>query len=313
VSFIARARYSVAGVVTARRWRRRLALFACHPHLAPVAWACGLVSGAPYAVWCHGVESWGGMSAVVARGLRAADLVFAPSEFTARRVEEVARLRPGSVRVVPHGVVHSAAGTESPTQKEHPPVVLCVARLVRENRYKGIDTLLYAWPRVLEKMEATLLIVGDGPDASRLRRIADALDLNSSVRFAGPISDGQLAAAYASSSVFAMPGRHRLWPRPEGEGFGLVYVEAGAAGLPVIAGDRGGSVEAVEEGGSGLLLDARDHRAVADAIVRLLTDPVLARRLGERGRELADGRFSYETFRASVADLVDEMAPRGLL
>jgi phosphatidylinositol alpha-1,6-mannosyltransferase len=133
------------------------------------------------------------------------------------------------------------------------------------------------------------------------------------VRFAGRVTDEELAAAYASSSVFAMPGRHRLEPRPEGEGFGLVYIEAGAAGLPVIAGHGGGSEEAVEEGGSGLLLDARDHRAVADALVRLLTDPVLARRLGERGRELAEGRFSYETFRANVADLVDEMGPRGLL
>ena len=313
VSFIARARYALAAVSTARRWRRRLAIFACHPHLAPVAWACGLVSGAPYAVWCHGVESWGPMPALVARGLRAADIVFAPSEFTARRVEEVAGLRPGSVRVVPHGVFKRDAETEPPTRKEHPPVVLCVARLTRENRYKGIDTLLYAWPRVLEKVEATLLIVGDGPDTSRLQRIAGALDLDGSVRFAGRVTDEELADAYASSSVFAMPGRHRLEPRPEGEGFGLVYVEAGAAGLPVIAGDGGGSEETVEEGGSGLLLDARDHRVVADALLRLLTDPVLARRLGERGRELADGRFSYETFRANVADLVNEMGPRGLL
>ena len=80
-----------------------------------------------------------------------------------------------------------------------------------------------------------------GPDTSRLQRIAGALDLDGSVRFAGRVTDEQLAAAYASSSVFAMPGRHRLEPRPEGEGFGLVYVEAGAAGLPVIAGDGGGS------------------------------------------------------------------------
>jgi glycosyltransferase involved in cell wall biosynthesis len=313
VSFIGRAQFSVAAVVTARRWRRRLALFACHPHLAPVAWVCGLVSGAPYAVWCHGVESWGPMPAFVARGLRAADVVFAPSEFTARRVEEVAGLRPRSVRVVPHGVFKRTGETESPTQKDHPPVVLCVARLTRENRYKGIDTLLYAWPRVLEKVEATLLIVGDGPDTSRLRRIAGALDLDGSVRFAGRVTDEELTAAYASSSVFAMPGRHRLEPKPEGEGFGLVYVEAGAAGLPVIAGHGGGSEEAVEEGGSGLLIDARDHREVAGTLVRLLTDPGLARRLGERGRELADGRFSYETFRTNVADLVDRMEPRGLL
>ena len=184
VSHIERARYLAASVATARRWRRRLAVFAVHPHLAPVAWASRLVSGAPYAVWCHGVESWGRLPLFVATALRAADEVFAPSTFTARRIERVAGLPPGSVRVLPHCVSpETAAGPSG--ERAAPPVVLAVARLTPENRYKGVDTLLYAWPRVLERVQAELLVVGDGPDLPRLRRIAEALDLDGAVRFAG--------------------------------------------------------------------------------------------------------------------------------
>jgi glycosyltransferase involved in cell wall biosynthesis len=311
VSHIERARYFAASVATARRWRRRLAVFAAHPHLAPVAWASRLVSGAPYAVWCHGIESWGRLPLFVAMALRAADEVFAPSTFTARRIERVAGLPPGSVRVLPHCTSPEIAAGPSGEPAE-PPVVLAVARLTPENRYKGVDTLLYAWPRVLERVQAELLVVGDGPDLPRLRRIAEALDLDGAVRFAGMIPDEELTDAYATSAVFAMPARHRLEPRPQGEGFGLVFIEAGAAGLPVVAGRGGGAEEAVEDGGSGILVDARDHRSVARAVVGLLLDPQRGRAMGERGRELATTRFAYDAFRTQVAALVGDLRPKGL-
>jgi len=311
VSHIERARFFAASVATARRWRRRLAVFAVHPHLAPVAWASRLVSGAPYAVWCHGVESWGRLPLLVATALRAADEVFAPSTFTARRIEQVAGLPPGSVRVLPHCVSPETAAVPS-VERAAPPVVLAVARLTPENRYKGVDTLLYAWPRVLERVQAKLLVVGDGPDLPRLRRIAEALDLDPAVRFAGMIPDEELAGAYATSAVFAMPARHRLEPRPQGEGFGLVFIEAAAAGLAVVAGRGGGAEEVVEDGGSGILVDARDHRSVAHAVVGLLLDPQRARAMGERGRELATTRFAYDAFRTQVAALVGDLRPKGL-
>ena len=109
-----------------------------------------------------------------------------------------------------------------------------------------------------------------------------------------------------------MPARHRLEPRPQGEGFGLVFIEAGAAGLPVVAGRGGGAEEAVEDGGSGILVDARDHRSVAHAVIGLLLDPQRARAMGERGRELATTRFAYDAFRTQVAALVGDLRPKGL-
>ena len=185
VSHIERARYLAASVATARRWRRRLAVFAVHPHLAPVAWASRLVSGAPYAVWCHGVESWGRLPLFVAtaiarrrRGVRA--------EYFHRASDRAGRGAPARIRFESSRTACPPELAAVPSvERAAPPVVLTVARLTPENRYKGVDTLLYAWPRVLERVQAELLVVGDGPDLPRLRRIAEALDLDGTVRFAG--------------------------------------------------------------------------------------------------------------------------------
>jgi glycosyltransferase involved in cell wall biosynthesis len=158
--------------------------------------------------------------------------------------------------------------------------------------------------------------VDDAPGGRRWTDLPGQGSPSGSTRWIGPLRRGlldeQLAEAYATARIFAMPARHRLEPRPEGEGFGLVYLEAAAAGLPVVAGAGGGVEDAVEDGESGMLVDAHDVDAVADAIVRLLSDRSLARRMGERGRDLAAHNFSYETFRERIGELVRDLGPAGL-
>jgi phosphatidylinositol alpha-1,6-mannosyltransferase len=296
---------------TARRWRRRLAIVATHPHLAPVASICSKISGAPFAVWCHGIEAWGRPRPAVARALQAANAVFAPSRFTAQRVEETAVLAAGSVRVIPHP--RTADLVEADGARPAGKTVLTVARLTTQNRYKGVDQLLYAWPTVVSAMGARLEIVGDGPDRGRLESIAELLGVADYVCFAGRLTDPELDLAYGRASVFAMPARHRLEPTPEGEGFGLVYVEAGAHGLPVVAGRGAGAEDVVVDGVSGLLVDPEDARAVADAVVGLLDDDALAARLGDGGRELARTRFAPEQFRATIDEMIKSIDPPGLV
>jgi phosphatidylinositol alpha-1,6-mannosyltransferase len=313
VSLFQKGAFLLQAVNTARRWRRRLGVVATHPHLAPVARACRAVSGAPYAVWCHGIESWTYPSYQVGAALRAADAVFAPSEFTARTVEVKAGLVPGSVRVVPHALPPVPLHEGEPESIASRPVVLTVARLTGENRYKGVDMLLYAWPRILNRIDTDLLVVGDGPDRPRLEAIVSLLSIGDRVRFTGRLSDVELGEAYGRATLFAMPARHRLEPTPEGEGFGLVYVEASANGLPVVAGRGAGAEDAVEDEVSGLLVDPEDAGAVADAIVRVLLDNELAARLGKGGRELAATRFAPDVFRERITKLVLDLEPRGLV
>lgn len=309
----ARLRFGLAALRTARRWRRRLVVVACHPHLAPVAWLAAWAAGVPWAVWCHGREVWRPLRPAVRAALRRADLVIAPSRFTAGLLERMHQVPSGRLAVLPHalppdlplaeaGAAKGAAAGDGRLQ------VLTVARLVPEHAYKGVDTLLAAWPLVLRSVpEAQLVVVGDGPDRPRLEREAARLSLDGSVRFAGRLDDRALAKAYAQAAAFALPARTRVGRGAAGEGFGLVFLEAAAAGLPVVAGNGGAIPEVVRDGETGLLVDPESPEAVAGAIVRLLRDPGFARRLGEAGRRLAQEEFSYERFRERLAGLVERL------
>lgn len=289
------------------RWRRRLFVLACHPHHAPIAWACRVITRCPYAVWCHGLESWGGLPRWVGFALRRAQLVFAPSAFTARQAEEAAGLAPGTVKLLHHCVPPELPINPRSGSNGRRRTVLTVARLSPEDSYKGVDTLLYAWPQVTARIpEAELVIVGDGADRSRLEKIAELIGIGGSICFMGRVSDHELAAAYGEAMLFALPARARLSPSPQGEGFGLVFLEAAAAGLPVIAGRAGGAPEALEEGKTGFLVDPDEPTDVAEAICCLLSEPALAMRMGEAGRRWAAEHFSYPRFRSDIARLVNK-------
>lgn len=300
--------YAVRAVSAARRRKRQLVVIAAHPHLAPVARLAAVAAGCRYAVWTYGYEVWGPVRRRVRAGLAGADAVWALSEFTATQLRNHKLVASERVRILcPTGPRELTVKSAQPAVGQ--PLVLAVGALKQTTRYKGIDTLLHAWPTVLRQIpDACLRIVGDGDERYGLERICSALNLDDgNVRFCGRVSDTELAAAYAQATVFALPARARVGAHPEGEGFGLVYLEAAAAGLPVVAGKAGGAVEAVEEGRTGLLVDPEDPRAVAEALIELLGDRDRARDMGRAGREFVEERFSYDRFRNDVKCLVSEL------
>jgi phosphatidylinositol alpha-1,6-mannosyltransferase len=129
------------------------------------------------------------------------------------------------------------------------PVVVCVSRLVAR---KGQDTLIRALPAIKRRVgDAALLVVGDGPDRERLVSLVDTLGLGRSVVMTGRVAADELPAYYAAGDVFAMPCRSRH-AGLEVEGLGMVYLEASATGLPVVAGSSGGAPDAVREGETGV-------------------------------------------------------------
>jgi phosphatidylinositol alpha-1,6-mannosyltransferase len=160
------------------------------------------------------------------------------------------------------------------------PVVLCVSRLVPR---KGQDTLIRAWPAVRAAIpDAQLLLVGQGPYRDELGRMADELGVAGSVTFAGSVPDDALPGYYAASDVFAMPCRTRR-AGLDVEGLGIVYLEASAAGLPVIGGDSGGAPDAILDGETGYVVPGRSVTTLAERIIALLADPARARTMGQRG------------------------------
>ena len=183
------------------------------------------------------------------------------------------------------------------------PVVLCLSRLTPR---KGQDTLIRALPEVRRRVPRTVaLIVGDGPARDRLERLVGEVGLPpDAVVFTGGVAHEQTPAFYAVADVFAMICRDRRRGL-EVEGLGIVFLEAQAAGLPVVVGRSGGAVDTVRDGVTGFVVDPLDPRAVATAIVDLLGDPDRARAMGAAGRAWVAEHWGWDSVHATVRDLLE--------
>lgn len=181
------------------------------------------------------------------------------------------------------------------------PVIVCVSRLVRR---KGQDTLIRALPAVRREIpDAALLLVGRGPYRADLERLAGRTGVADHVVLTGAVPDAELAAHYAAGDVFAMPCRTRR-AGMDVEGLGIVYLEASAVGLPVLAGDSGGAPDAVRDGETGYVVDGRDEAAIAARLVDLLTDAALRKRMGTAGRYWVEQDWTWDVVAAQLGDML---------
>ncbi|MFJ8932097.1 glycosyltransferase family 4 protein [Streptomyces sp. NPDC102364] len=188
------------------------------------------------------------------------------------------------------------------------PVILCAARLVPR---KGQDTLIRALPWIRRAVpDAMLLLVGDGPYAPGLRQLALAEGVLDAVVFAGGHSHRALPPFYAAADVFAMPCRTRRCGL-EVEGLGIVYLEAAASGLPVLAGDSGGAPDAVRDGETGHVVDGHSVAATADRLTRLLRNPELAHAMGEKGRHWTQSEWTWDHSYSTLAGLLHSAGAAG--
>lgn len=181
------------------------------------------------------------------------------------------------------------------------PVVVCVSRLVPR---KGQDTLIRALPRIRAAVpDAVLLLVGGGPYRAELERLAARTGVGRAVRFTGEVGWEELPAHFGAGDVFAMPCRTRRGGL-DVEGLGIVYLEASATGLPVVAGDSGGAPDAVLDGETGWVVRGTSVEETADRIVTLLRDEELRRRMGERGRAWVEERWRWDLLAQRLAELL---------
>ena len=274
-----------------------------HAALAPLAWLAQRALGIPYVVWAHGIEVWGLRAGLRAASLRYADRVVAVSRYTAG---EIAALDPGLADrtvVVPNAVADRfrPGGGEALRRRlglGGARVLLTVGRLSAAERYKGIDTVLHALPRVLARApDVRYVVAGGGDDLPRLRALAARLGVAHATVFAGAPPDGDLPGYYDACDLFVMPSRR--------EGFGIVFTEALACGKPVLAAAAGGAPDAVLDGRLGRLVEPGDADATAQAVLDFLsggwppalTDPA-------RLRRTCLEHFGFPAFERRVQDVV---------
>jgi phosphatidylinositol alpha-1,6-mannosyltransferase len=253
------------------------------------------LAGVPYAVFVHGADlfdyhdrpPWGRLARWVVEG---ADTVVVNSRFTGALVE---RLLPGAARrivVLPMGVERPAA---QPAQAQVEalrarydladgrPVLLSVARLTP---LKGHDVAIAALPDLLRRVpDLAYLVVGAGPARGTLERLAAEHGVGRQVIFTGAVPREELAAHYRLGTIFLLLSR-QTGAYDGLEGFGLVFLEAAAHGLPCVGGDSGGVPEAVQDGVTGFLVPPRDRERVVAAVARLLEDPELRSRMALASR-----------------------------
>jgi phosphatidylinositol alpha-1,6-mannosyltransferase len=181
------------------------------------------------------------------------------------------------------------------------PVIVCVSRLVPR---KGQDMLIRALPEIRSRVDgAALVIVGGGPYLGTLRKLAHGAGVADHLTFTEGVRPAELPAHQAMADVFAMPCRTR-GAGLDVEGLGIVYLEASASGVPVVAGQSGGAPETVQDGRTGFVVDGRSVAQIADAVTRILNDRDMAARMGAAGRRWVIARWRWQTHVARLAELL---------
>ena len=272
-------------VERARAFEPDVVLFGAPAPLAILGPRLRSALGVGYGVLSHGADvtlpsAAPGLRQAVAKTLRDADVRFAVSRYTAGRVE----------RLTGEDVVFVGAGVdttlfEPPPEGGHTvPVIGSVSRFVPR---KGQDRLLEAV--ALLDRPAEVLLVGRGRKEADLRRTAERLGV--SARFVVDVAWAELPALYRSMDVFCMPCSSR-WGGLEVEGLGLVFLEASATGLPVLAGDSGGSSETVIPGQTGYVVRSVDD--IVEGLTTLLEDQDRASAMGAAGRRFVESTFTWD-------------------
>lgn len=271
-----------------------------HLNLLPLAWLASRLRRCPLLMTVHGIEAWNPHRSPLVRALLArTDAIAAVSRYTVERMRGWCAVPASRFRILPN-CVDLDVFTPQPRNAETAArysiagrrVLLTVGRLAVHEQYKGCDEVLEALPDLVREIPGVVyVIVGDGDDRARLQAKAQALGVADRVIFTGFVSEEDKIDLYNLADAYVMPSR--------GEGFGIVYLEAMACGVPTIGSLLDGSRDALRDGQLGQLVDPREPQQIVEAIHRALSAP--------RGRPPGLEYFSAAAYRERVAALVREL------
>lgn len=294
-----RVLYSAKALMAAAQRRPFDLIFCGHLYHVPLAASLGRMLSLPVWLQAHGIEAWERPPAFIRSSVERSSLITTVSRYTRNRLLEWANIPPSRVRVLPNTL--RPCFTPAPADKATfekfgltgSKIILTVSRLSKADAYKGHDRVIEAMPTILKAdPRATYAVVGEGDGRAGLEALAARHGLGQTVRFFGRLNDDDVLALYRSADVFIMPST--------GEGFGIVFAEAAATALPVVGGNRDGSVDALAEGQIGRLIDPMSQEQIIAAVVdgvggRLKSNPDAAQ------------RFSFSNFEAHIDALMQDL------
>lgn len=304
-------RFCWNAVWQAVRWRPDLVI-CTHLALGPIGWFLAKLVRRPYWIVVHGIEAWALLPYCKRTALRKADRIIVTSVFSREQVVKRHGIKSEHISSLPCTLDETLLTVEPAKNglyrslSDGQRVVLTVARMDASERYKGHDVVLRALPSVVARVPKLMyVIVGGGDDRPRVERITRELELTEHVVFTGEVSDSELAALYNRSEIFVLPARTVIDERkPKGEGFGIVFLEAMAFGKPVVGPNYGAPTELIRDGENGLLVEPEDTTSVAEALVKLLTNPEIAREMGRAGSDWVRRHYSYASFRERLREIL---------
>jgi phosphatidylinositol alpha-1,6-mannosyltransferase len=276
-----------------------------HIRLLPMAWLAKLATRAPLVLIIYGVDAWEPVKNPITRYfLSALDVVVSISEITRQRFLQWSHLTHKKYFILPNAVVqrHYGAGPKSPALLQRynlvgKTVLLTLGRLAAEEKYKGFDEVMDVLPALAQEIpDIAYVIVGDGDDRERLEAKARSRGIEDRVVFAGFIPEAEKADHYRLADAFVMPGR--------GEGFGFVFLEALACGIPAVGSRLDGSREALRQGELGILVDPGRPGDIQAGILAALKRP---RGVIPAGLEY----FSFENFEKRCQGILRQVIKSG--
>ncbi|MEA5628319.1 glycosyltransferase family 4 protein [Nostoc sp. UHCC 0251] len=280
-----------------------------HVNYATACYFLKLLTGIPYWVVAHGLEVWDIENIVTKLALQNANKIISVSNYTRQRLLGYKNLDSEKIVILPNTFDASKFKInpkpsyllERYKLTDEQPVILTVTRMGRMAKYKGYDQILRALLKVqLHVPNVHFILVGKGDDIPRIKALVTSLNLQDCVTIAGFIPDEELCDYYNLCDVFALPS--------QGEGFGIVYLEALACGKPVLAGNQDGSTDPLAEGKLGCLVDPNNVEEIADNLIQILqgdcSNPVVYQ--PEYLQQKTIEAFDFRQFRRSLAKLVSD-------
>jgi glycosyltransferase involved in cell wall biosynthesis len=314
-------RFCIPYLMTAIRKAREMQpdyLVCGHVSLGPLTALVSYWTGIPYLSCVYGIEAWGGLMAADEWALRQSAGIISISDWTKQRLTQRG-IDPGLIQII-----HPRLDTrlENRTLAERPSSagrlhLLTVSRLDASEQYKGQDHVIHALALLRNRapeLSFHYTIQGEGNDRPRLERLVETWGLQESVTFAGRVPNrAELDARYAAADVFVMPSRFGKWERRwRGEGFGIVYLEAAAFGVPSVAYDTGGVTDIITNREDGILVRPDDIAALAEALAGLARDPHRRAALGRNAHSMVQRRFTRPAIRHEIAAAFDAVNKRNL-